>query len=205
MATTSNNFCINKMTVDEAAKISAEKTRVELEKLQKTIKDTSPFEHINKMKTPSDIESFGSSCNSDNAEEINSHPTKRKRITNIPTMEDRMYSDNQKLWKKNQELKLELERTGKQLRYLQFEHNNKCIEISNLNNKMIDYSSMRSICFYARLNTLMCYIVIISMIAQFVYEYPVIDYAKDLMNYSFEIASEKVIDMKNKLYEYKNR
>ena len=206
MATTSNTFCANKMTADEAAKISAEKTRVELEKLQKTIKDNNAFENVQKMKNPSDVESIGSTSDED-IDDITSHPVKRKRVSNTLTMEDRMYSDNQKLWKKNQDLKLELEKTSKQLRYLQFEHNNKCIEITNLNTKLKDYSSLRVACFYARLNIFMCYLIIISMIAQYVYAYPVIDFAvkssRDLLNHSIEITSIKAGEIMKRIIEFK--
>ena len=195
MAASTQSHIANKMTADEAAKISAEKTRIELEKLQHSIKNTNAFEK-NNMKTPSDIES---SCSSDGSEsdiEVSSHPMRKPKQYKHMSMEDRMYNDNQKLWKKNQELKLELERTGKQLRYLQFEHNNKCLEISNLNGKMIQFNTMKSACFYARLNAFMCYLIVMAMMVQFVFEYPVIDivakHTKEITTHYACIARKKI-------------
>ena len=205
MATSTNTHCANKMTVDEAAKISAEKTRVELEKLQKTIKQTNAFEMNNVMKTPSDVESIGSTIDSDD-DEISTHPVRRSKQMPRLTMEDRMYNDNQKLWKKNQELKAELEKTNKQLRYLQFEHNNKCIEITSMNNTMKQFNSLKVTYFYTRVHTLLLYFIMMAMVAQFVYEYPVIDiiakHAKELTTHIASVTHKKI---KTTIGEYMNQ
>ena len=206
MATSTQSHIANKMTADEAAKISAEKTRVELEKLQKTIKQTNAFEMNNAIKTPSDVESICSTIDSDDEEEISTHPVRRSKQMPRLTMEDRMYNDNQKLWKKNQELKSELEKTNKQLRYLQFEHNNKCLEITSMNNTMKQFNSLKVSYFYTRVHTMMLYFIMMSMVAQFVYEYPVIDiiakHSKELTTHIASVTHKKI---KHSIGEYMNK
>mgnify|MGYP001058566150 CR=1 FL=1 len=184
-----------KMTTEEAAKISAEKTRIELEKLQENIKKTNAFEK-NDYKNPSDVESVTSSSGS--TDSVSDHfPKHKNRKQKHISMEDRMYNDNQKLWKKNQELKMELERTSKQLRYLQFEHNNKCLEITNINKKVTDYQIVRSAYFYSRIHLFLCYFGMMMMIVQFKFDIPVAEVAsrhvKELAYQIIELAKDKLL------------
>ena len=176
-----------KMTTEEVDKISAEKTRIELEKLQNEIKKTNAFEK-NNYKSPSDIESVSSS--SEDSLDMSEEVKPRKKKVHM-SMEDRMYNDNQKLWKKNQELKIELERSSKQLRYLQYEHNNKSIEITEMKKKVLDYQNIRSTLFYSKLNVFFCYFIILLFTLQFKFQIPVYEIASD---YTKEF-SQKVITM----------
>ena len=102
-------------------------------------------------------------------------------------MEDRMYDDNQKLWKKNQDLRKDLEKMNKQFRYLQYDHNNKCIEISVLGDKIESYKSVKSKYFYTRIHLVFCYMMMMMMFTEFVLEFPVFEliriYGKDMMSF----------------------
>ena len=166
-STPTQTHCI-KMTTEQAAKISAEKTKIELQKLQQAIKNTNAFEKT--YKNPSDIES---DCSSDQSVVSDNYTRKHKK--RHFTMEDRIYNDNQSLWKKNQELKTEQEKTNKQLRYLQFEYNNKCLEITSLSKKIEEFKCVKTAYFYSRINLLMCYFIILMTILQFKFDIPVVE------------------------------
>lgn len=127
------------VTPEEAAKMSEEKTKQELEKLQQTIKEQgSQFE--NNFKNPSDIEDSDHSWSSESESESDSESEyerkpRRKTKGSGSGIDNRMYNDNQKLWKKIQKLEGALAKTDKELRYMKYEYNNKCIEITELQNK----------------------------------------------------------------------
>ena len=175
------------MTSEQAAKISADKTKIELEKLQETIKETNPFEKI--VETPSDIEF---SCSSE--EEVTSKTSKRPRYMGNVSMEDRIYDDNQRLWKKNQLIKTELEKKTKQLRYLQFQHNNVSFDNKILKNSISEFDAIKKAYFYKCLQCFFAYLLIIAMMMQYEFEYPVIDYAKN-----------KVISTSQTLFDYSQK
>ena len=127
------------VTPEEAAKMSEEKTKQELEKLQQTIKEQgSQFE--NDFKNPSDIDdsdhswSSESDTESDSESEYERKPRHKKK-DKVSGIDNRMYNDNQKLWKKIQKLEGALAKSDKELRYLKYEYNNKCIDITKLENK----------------------------------------------------------------------
>lgn len=127
---------------EEAAKVSEEKTKKELEKLQKDIQK-------NGFQNPSDIDDSDSDSQTDTDSDSDSDYTyesesesdveyvkkTKKKKKKQPSMDTRMYNDNQNLWKKIQKLEGSLKKTEKELRYMKYEHNNKCIEITDLQNK----------------------------------------------------------------------
>lgn len=125
----------NFVTPEEAAKMSEEKTKQELEKLQQTIKEKgSQFD--NDYKNPSDIDDSDHSWSSESESDSDSeYERKPKRKTKVSGIDNRMYNDNQKLWKKIQKLEGALAKSDKELRYLKYEYNNKCIDVTKFENK----------------------------------------------------------------------
>ena len=171
-----------KKSQEEAAKASVEKTKLELEKLQESIKQTNAF-HDNDYKNPSDIESSDNTDDDDDDDGSDSEEDSRRIVTRknkSVNMDIRMYNDNQKLWKKNQKLKIELERTNKALRYLKLDHNNKCIDITSLSEEKKIFKKdklfMKNIVrtFMIRLYT--CYFIIIIMTMNYTFNIPIYEY-----------------------------
>ena len=98
----------------------------ELEKHARSIK-----EHGFPMKKPnSDLEM---STDSDSESDSDFEPERKRKSfkKNLHGM-DMLYVDNQNLWKKLAKVKSELNVVEERLRYLQLEHNNKIVDISDL-------------------------------------------------------------------------
>lgn len=187
------------VTPEEAAKMSEEKTKKELEKLQQTIKEQgSQFE--NDFKNPSDIEDSDHSWSSESETDSESdseyeRKPKRKTKGSGSGIDNRMYNDNQKLWKKIQKLEGALAKSDKELRYLKYEYNNKCIDITKLENKNsklndaikqhvshsedTDKNIKKMNERHVKDTTLLlcCYLYMFMMLVNYKFEVPIFDYA----------------------------
>ena len=129
-----------KVSSEEAQRKMRETTETELAKLaeiMKTQKIPSRNEVISDTET-------SDSDNDDCSDYEDYIPSKRKRISKqsiVPQdVESKMYIDNQKLWQKIHKYGIELNRTEKELHYMQLELNNKtveCNEMKNLNKELI--------------------------------------------------------------------
>lgn len=184
------------VTPEEAAKMSDEKTKQELEKLQQTIKEQgSQFE--NDFKNPSDIDDLDRSWSSESetdSESDSEYERKPKRKTKGSGIDNRMYNDNQKLWKKIHKLEGALAKSDKELRYLKYEYNNKCIDITKLESKnsKLNDSIKHHVSHYEdtdkhikKMNDrhmkdttllLCCYLYMFMMLVNYKFEVPIFDY-----------------------------
>lgn len=182
----SMSHCV-KMTKDQASKVCADKTRIELEKLNKTIKDTDVFnkpERYNPSESESDCESTGSNetdltyVDEEEVKYVSKRPRSTRTTFNIGTI----YRDNQILWKKTAKIKYELERTNKELRYLQMAHNNKCIDVTNLiqerdklnlevSQRDLRLKILRSKFIFYLFQLFLAYGCLVTLIAEYKYDY----------------------------------
>ena len=106
-------------------------------------------ELVNKINTESEMTESDSDYNSDSDNNSDSDYSsdnnydyiynkvynKQNKKTKMISMKNRMYIDNQLLWKKNKKLVSENRKLDKHIRYLQLEHNNVIVDISNDNTK----------------------------------------------------------------------
>lgn len=198
---------------EEAAKMTEEKTKQELEKLQQTLKAQGPkFEDY---KNPSDIEDDDSSqswCSESDTESDSDSESdyvkKPKRKAKHPvSMDTRMYNDNQKLWKRIQKLEGALSKSDKELRYLKYEYNNKCIEITELQDKTTKLNDaikkhvskakdtdkeMQKMTDRRAKDTILlfgCYLYIFLMIVNYKFEVPVFDFGYKVVRESVTFFS----------------
>lgn len=117
----------NKCSPEQMNAISEEKTRIELEKLHRDIKNENNQDYVSET------------SNSDIETDTN---------YNSISMETRMYIDNQNLWKKNHILNTKIEKLNNKLRYLNYEYNNSCVDISDLKNDLAKYKNYKYLKFY---------------------------------------------------------
>jgi hypothetical protein len=184
------------VTPEEADKMSEDKTKQELEKLYQTIKEKgSQFE--NNFKTPSDIEGTDQNWSSESetdSESDREYERKPRRKTRGSGIDNRMYNDNQKLWKKIQKLEIAVAKSDKELRYLKYEYNNKCIDITKLESKnsKLDDVIKKQVTHsedtdknIKRMNErhlkdttllLCCYLYMFMMLVNYKFEVPIFDY-----------------------------
>lgn len=121
-------YC-KRVSSEEAMKISQQKTDEELQKLYQTID-----EQNNKIESVSDnFSDSDSSCNS------NTHLNVGYKSHSRMPMETLMYIDNQKMWKKYQQLQKEVSKKDEKIRYLQLEVNNKNIDITKYKSTLVKY------------------------------------------------------------------
>lgn len=123
-----------KVSSAEAKASMKSTTEAELAKLAQTLKNQKPIEREDHIL--SDDENDDSNCDSDSSEEDYIPEKKYKRKSKHQSVEIKMYNDNQDLWRKIHKYSIELNKTQKQLNYLQLENNNKNIEIIEFKSKM---------------------------------------------------------------------
>lgn len=210
------------VTPEEASKMSEEKTKKELEKLQQTIKEQgSQFE--NDFKNPSDIEDSDHSWSSESETDSESdseyeRKPKRKTKGSGSGIDNRMYNDNQKLWKKIQKLEGALAKTDKELRYLKYEYNNKCIDITKLENKNsklndaikehvshsedTDKNIKKMKDRHVKDATLLmcCYLYMLMMLVNYKFEVPIFDYGYTAVREAISFFFSTMRTVENKMF-----
>ena len=119
-----------KVSPEEAKRQMQDTTEAELAKLAELMK-------TQKFSGRKDVMSESESNHSedDDSDDEDYIPAKRKRVSKAhQDVESKMYIDNQKLWQKIHKYGIELNRTEKELHYMQLELNNKTVECNDLKN-----------------------------------------------------------------------
>lgn len=126
-----------RMSSQEAQKLAEAATKAELESLNKEIKE----QHKNNMKStdddPSDFD-FDVSSDDDSASSEDTPKIGKSKYT-VMSMQDRMYVDNQTLWKKNKNLQMLNDKLENKIHYIQLDYNNCRIELSETKGKLKEY------------------------------------------------------------------
>lgn len=138
------NMFNDKMSVSEAEKLKEKTTQEQLAQLAKSIQEAAnkPME----LTIPDDNIPLDEESSTDSSDYIPPAEKKRKHSKHdisVLSASDRIYQDNQNLWKKMNKTSAALERIEERLRYVQLDLNNKHVECDKAH---AEVGRLKSVC-----------------------------------------------------------